>query len=452
MRIGYAHGSFLRSPLTVAALIAVAIAALGILQAALNAPEWVGNWRTTSSSLRYATLWGACITAAAAAWVMAAPRRGRYAPMLTVASRPAWRVYLPALLAVIGGSIAGYVAVAAYAALATRGAATHGTLNVMEMVPALGWTMAGAGAGVIAGRLLPPMVAPVAAPILPYLLPAVGATVDFSSGRTFLGDLFGLDDSARDYLRVPAELLIGKSLLWIFLGAAALAWVLKVSRWAYPLALAAGFAAAPSLLVAGVRYDVPAEYAVACVGDHPRVCTDRAHDHLLAQYHRLVQDQLGRIDGLTLDGYTVVQSSSLIADARHFTGDAPDLGTGDVVVEIANGYTSPAHQIDQRAFTARFGAGLFLTPCLAGPWQDGSALNDAAVRSMMLYAWWLQHNNLPTNGSTYIGEIKVGYVLSEDSNLAQRTRQFSALSDADRAAWLQRNGRSVLTCAPGADR
>src|SRR5690349_10045833 len=113
MRIGYARGSFLRSPLAVAVLIAVVIAALGVVQAVLNAQEWAGNWRTTSGSLRYATLWGACITAAAAAWVMAAPRRGRYAAMLTVASRPAWRVYLPALLAVIGGSLAGYLLVAA---------------------------------------------------------------------------------------------------------------------------------------------------------------------------------------------------------------------------------------------------------------------------------------------------------------------------------------------------
>ncbi len=452
MRIRYAHGSFLRSPLTVALLITAAIAAVGILQAALSAEEWAGNWRTTSASLRYATLWGSCITAAAAAWVMAAPRRSRYAAMLTVASRPAWQVYLPALLAVIGGSVAGYVVVVVYAALTTRSVATHGALNVVEMAPALGWTMAGVGYGVIAGRFLPPVVAPVAAPIMPYLLPAVGMTVDFSTGRTFFGDLFGLDDSARDYLRVPAELLIGKSLLWILLGAAGLAWTLRSNRLAYTLTVLAGFAAAASFLVAGTRYEVPAEYAVACVGDGPRVCTDRAHDHLLAQYHRLVVDHLGRIDGMSLADYTVVQSPSLIADGRRFTGDAPDPGAGQVVVEIAKGYTSPAHRIDQRAFAARFGAGLFLTPCLNGPPQDAAALTDAAARSMMLYAWWLQRNNLPTNGSNYAGEINVDYALAEDAALAERTRQFSALPDTDRAVWLQRNGRAVLTCASGADR
>jgi hypothetical protein len=452
VRIRHARGSFLRSPFAVGLVLGVVIAAQGVLEAALNAEEWTGNWRTTSTSLRYATLWGACITAAATAWVIAAPRRHRYAAMLTVSSRPAWRVYRPALTAVIGGSVAGYVVVAAYAVLTTRAVATHGSLDVAELLPALGWTMAGVGFGALAGRFLPPVVAPVAAPIMPYLLPAVGMSVDFSTGRTFFGDLFALDDSARDYLRVPAELLISKSVLWILLGVAALAWALRNSRQAYPVTVLAGFAAAASFLVAGVRYDVPAEYAVTCLGNDPRVCTDRAHDHLLPQYQRLVRQQLDHLGGLSLAGYTVVQSSTMTADAQRFTGRLPDLGAGQVVVEIADGYASPAHRIDRRAFTARFGAGLFVTPCLNGPPQDGTSLTDAAARSIMLYRWWLQSNNMPTNGSNFIGEVNVDYAVSEDSDLTQRAQQFAALPDAERAAWLGRNGQSVLSCSPGADR
>lgn len=430
MRIRYARGSFLRSPLIIGVALAVVIAAQGVLEAALNSEEWVGNWRTTSSVLHYATLWGGCFTAVAAAWVVASPRRHRYSAMLNAASRPAWQIYLRALLAVIGGSVAGYVLVAGYAAMATRGSATHGGLDVLEMVPALGWTMAGVGFGAIAGRLVAAFVAPAAAAIVPYLLTAAGMSVDFASGRTFFGDLFGLDDSARDYLRVPAELLACKSLLWILLGAAALAWILRSGRTAYALVLVAGFAAAGSFLVAGVRYDVASEHAAACLGGGPRVCTDRAHDHLLPEYQELVRGQLQHLDGISLDGYTVVQSPDLIADARQVT------------VEIAQGYTSPAHEIDRRVFAARFGTGLFLTRCLDTP---------AGARSIMLYRWWLLHNELPTDGSNYIGEMNVDYALSEDPTLAQRAQQFAAMSDADRGAWLRRNERNILTCAPGAD-
>ncbi|WP_410814958.1 hypothetical protein [Micromonospora sp. 067-2] len=433
-------------------LLALVIAVQGVTQAALRSEEWVGNWRTTSGSLRYATLWGGCITAAAAAWVIAAPRRGRYEPMLRVASRPAWRVYGSALSAVIGGSLMGYAVVAAYAVLATHGRATHGVVNVLDMLPAAGWTMAGVGFGVVAGRFLPPVVAPVAATTVPYLLSMVGVSVDFSSGRVFFGDLFGLDDSARDYLRVPNELLIGKTALWVLLGAAAVLWVMRSNRVAYALVLVAGVAAAGSFLTAGVRHAVPGEYAVACLGDNPRVCTDRAHDHLLPQYHRLVRQELGRVPGLSLTGRTVVHSSALIPDAQRLTGATPAQESGQIIIEVTKGYTSPAHEIDQRAFVARFGTGLFITPCLNAAPQNASSLNDAAARSVMLYGWWLRRNNLPTNGSNYTGEINVGYAFTEDAALAERSQAFSSMSDPDLAAWFERNGPQVMACVNGADR
>ncbi|MEH1014030.1 hypothetical protein V6U90_13085 [Micromonospora sp. CPCC 206060] len=452
MRIPYARGSFLRSPLAVGVLLALVIATQGVAQAALNAEEWIGNWRTTSSSLRYASLWGACVTAAAAAWAVATPRRNRYAPMLTTASRSAWRVYGAALTAVVGGSLLGYVVVAAYVIWTTQRSATHGTINVLDMLPAAGWTMAGAGIGVVAGRFLPAVVAPVAAATAPYLLPAVGMSVDLSTGRVFFGDLFGLDDSARDYLRPPTELLVSKTALWVLLGVAAVAWVLRSNRLAYALVLAAGFAAAGAFLVAGARYDVPEEYAIKCLGDSPRVCTDRAHDHLLPQYHRLVRQGLGHIDGLSLTGRTVVHSSSLFPNAQRFTETAADPGPGQLIIEITKGYTSPAHEIDPRAFVARLGTGLFFTPCLTAPPQNAASLDDARIRSMMLYGWWLRHHNLPTDGSNYTGEININYATAENAALATRTQAFTAMSDADRAAWFRRNGPTVLTCGDGADR
>jgi hypothetical protein len=452
MRIPYARGSFVRSPLAVGVLLAVVIGAQGIVEAALSAEEWVGNWRTTSSGLRYATLWGACITAAVAAWVVAVPRRSRYEPMVRTASRSAWRVYGAALTAVIVGSIVGYVVVAAYLVVATKDSATHGAVNLLDMLPAAGWTMAGVGFGVVAGRFLPAVVAPVAAATVPYLLPVVGVSVDFSTGRVFLEDLFGLDASARNYLRPPTELLIGKTALWVLLGAAAVAWVLRSSRLAYTLVLVAGVAAGGSFLVAGVRYDVPGEYAIECLGDSPRVCTDRAHDHLLPQYHRLVQENLGRVHGLSLTDHTVVHSSALIPDAQRFTGSIPEMETGQIIIEITKGYTSPAHQIDQRAFVARFGTGLFITPCLNAAPQKAASFDDAGMRSMMLYGWWLRNNNLPTNGSNYTGEINIGYAVAEDAALAKRVEAFSSMSDADRAAWFERNGQQALACADGVDR
>jgi hypothetical protein len=451
MRLRYARGSFLRSPLLAGVAIAVIVGAQGVAEAAFNSEMWLGSWRETSVVLKYATLWGACITAAAAAWMMAMPRRNRHTAMLPAAARSPVRIYAAPLVAVIGGSLAGYAMVFAYAARMTAGAATHGELNVWELLPAVGWTCAGFGFGVVAGRFLPAVVAPVAAAIVPYLLPAVGTAFDFSVDRTFFDDLFGLDDSTRDYMRVPTELLVGKSLLWIILGGAALAWVLRCRRQAYALAVVAGFAAAICFLVAGVRYDITQEYAVECLGSAPKVCTDRAHDHLLPQYRRLVGEQLGQLDGLSWDRYTVTQGSGLFELARHFTGTAPDAGAGQIVAEIANGYTSPAHKIDEHAFVAHFGFGLFVTPCYA-TLRNGSVPADAESRSTVLYYWWLTRNNLPTDGTNYTGEMNLDYALADDPSLAPRVRQFTAMSGADRAAWWQRNARSILTCASGTDR
>jgi hypothetical protein len=71
---------------------------------------------------------------------------------------------------------------------------------------------------------------------------------------------------------------------------------------------------------------------------------------------------------------------------------------------------------------------------------------------MMLYGWWLRNNNLPTNGSNYTGEINIGYAVAEDAALAKRVEAFSSMSDADRAAWFERNGQQALACADGVDR
>ncbi|HWH00972.1 MAG TPA: hypothetical protein VNV66_17055 [Pilimelia sp.] len=420
----------------------------GIVTVAAKSERWVGHWPNSSAVVGWATLWGACLAAGVAAWVVAAPRKGQYSQMLATASRPQGQVYGLALAAVGGGSLTGYLAVLGYVVQRTAPHATEGSLAVAELLPVAAWVVMAVGLGAAVGKLAPPMLAPILAALGPYLVYMWAIYADVYANRTFFSDLLAMDDSARDYLRLPTELLVAKAVMWACVGAALLLWVLRMRRASYVSTVAAGVAAAAAFLVAGVRVDVPRAYEAVCWSGAPRVCVDRAHHHIGQQYRRHVVAALGRLGAEMSTGVTVMQSAELFALAEKFTGTGDTAPTPvRLVVPVASRNTSPAHEIDPDRLTADTGFAVFLAPCLSHRAEQGHAGTQTGQRAAVaLYHWWLSMHGLPTDGSNYPGEVATGPALAENPALAEFARQFGAMSDDSRVAWLAKRRPALLSC------
>jgi hypothetical protein len=450
MARGQTPRTYLRSRTAVYVVVALITAGAGIATIHGKSERWVGHWPSSSAVVGWATLWGACVAAAAAAWIVAAPRRNSYQDTLDASSRSKARTYGPGLAAVAAASLTGSLGVFCFVLAATTPDAVRGGPDMFELLPILGWVAMPVGLGATLGRYLPPILAPVVAAVTPYFVYMWSVYTDIYINRPFLGDLLAMDDVSRDYLRIPVDLLIAKSVLWLAGGGALLAFFVSARRWAYGLAIACGLATAVAFQVAGARVEVPEEYAVVCLGEIPRVCVDRAHDHLADEYRDRIVAGLARAEGLDLSDVTIVQSVELFEFSANYAGTKEDPSQVQIVVPIAKRNTTPAHEIDGRTFPAYLGYGLFLTPCLSGSQNRGAAPSTEAQRTAtMLYDWWLTQHSLPRNGANFPGEVATEYIRTEDSTFAAEASAFKKMSDAERAAWFAQNQNSVFSCEAG---
>ncbi|WP_213451110.1 hypothetical protein [Rhizomonospora bruguierae] len=166
--------------------------------------------------------------------------------------------------------------VVAYAGWLTAPSATHGRLDVLELLTTVASVPMAVGIGAVVGRLIPATVAPIAGAVTPYVIYMCMVYADVYSNQVVFTDILWVDQVDRTYLRLPATLLLGRAIFWAAAGAALLGWLLRAKRAAYGLTLAAGFAAAGVLLTAGVRADAPDEYAALCFDGPPRVRRPRS--------------------------------------------------------------------------------------------------------------------------------------------------------------------------------
>ncbi|MET7420695.1 hypothetical protein [Dactylosporangium sp. NPDC005555] len=442
------HG-FIRGRIALFAGVSVLVALQGVATISERSERWVGHWPNTSATVGWAALWGSCLIAAATAWTVAAPRRGRYEHLLATSSRTRLRVYAPGLVTVLCGGLAGYLADIAYVAIRTAPEAVSGHADILEMLPLPASALAAVGTGAVCGRFVPPLLAPVVAAVVPYIAYMWVVYTDVYTDNLFFQDLLPMDDTPRDYLTVPAELLVSKTILALAVGVALLAWTLAAGRTAYGSAVVAGFALAAMFTVAGARADLPSAYAAVCTDGPPRTCVDRAHEHLADEYRRLLTSGIARLDGVDLTDVTFVQSAELLPNSAKFAGRPVPAGSGFVVVPLAEHFTMPAHSIDERAFPAYLGTGLFFAPCVAAT-TDGSAPPPGQRTAVLLYHWWLTVNGLPTGGGNFPGEVATAAIVADDQKVAEGVARFTAMSGAERGQWFSQHKRDILTCGTAA--
>ncbi|MFV2012756.1 MULTISPECIES: hypothetical protein [unclassified Micromonospora] len=413
----------------------------GIASVASKSQRWSGHWANSSVVIGWAGVWGACIAAGATALILAAPRSRGYDDLLRASSRSQARIHLAGLATVAAGSLAGYTVVTGYVAAATATSATHGGLDIVELLPTAASVPLAVGIGALLGRLAPPRIAPVAAAVAPYLIYMAVVYAEAYSGQIAYMDLLWTDQVDRTYLRLPAELLVSRAVLWMMLGVALLGLSLHALRLAYASAVVASLSAAVALLSVGTRIEVPAAYAAACSGEQPRVCVDRAHDHILPEYQREIVTSVQPVQGLDLSAMVVVMDEHLAVPGADLPGSGPDARR--VIVPIVKRNTSPAHEIDSATLTANVGFALFLAPCMARP----TAAEDVGLTTAAaLYHWWLTSHGLPTDGTNFPGEPSLDSILIENEEAARTAGSFVRLVEEERQEWFSESTESVLTC------
>lgn len=436
--------SYLRRPALLSVAVGLVTASQGIVIVWSRSEQWSGHWPSTSATVGWAVLFGASVSAAAAAWVIASPRRARYRDLLAASSRSPIRVYAVGLVAVGFGSFAGYASVVGYMVTVTAPTATHGNLNEWDLLPVLGSIPAAVGTGAAVGRIAPPLLAPLLAAVVPYLGNGIVVYADFYFfSRPVLEDLWPMDDRDRSHLAAPWELLGLKGFLGLAFGAAVVGWTLSARRLAFAGSALTSVTLAGVILLAGVRMEVPDSYRAICTDDKPVVCVDRAHDHLLNQYQEHVAAELAKLPGLDLSGTAFVHSHTLFDLSNRFTGTAPELEAEHVIVApVSKGNTAPAHQIDARRFTADFGYTLLAQACVGSPSERWDGL--------LLYELWLITNGLPTDGSNFPGEPNLARLLGTEPQLQKQRTDLAALTATEQATRFATRARAVLSCASSA--
>lgn len=252
-----------------------------------------------------------------------------------------------------------------------------------------------------------------------------------------------MDYSARVHLLPPPELLIAKAVLAVAFGAALLSWMLGARRMRFGASLVAGLALSATLLVAGVRIEQPATYAVVCASDRlPIVCVSSAYEHVLDDYSNHIDAELSKLSGIDMSGVVFVSEEHLLDLSEHHTGVMLDLepGTLMAVVPVANGNTDPAHRVDPALFTVNFGRSVFYQDC-------GTALEFSGP---VVYEWWLALNDLPTDGSNFPGEGPVRSHINADPDLAAQRQRLAELTPAEQQARIADHWRNLKSCATGA--
>ncbi|MFG1955390.1 hypothetical protein, partial [Micromonospora sp. NPDC048830] len=255
------------------------------------------------------------------------------------------------------------------------------------------------------------------------------------------------DQVDRTYLRIPVETLAGRALFWAALGGALIAWTMRSGRHAYSLLLLAGFACSAVLLTAGARTEAVGEYEAVCIESQPRVCVDRAHDHLGTEYQRRIRENLAALRGIDMSSVTFVPAPDLFELSRRYSGSMPS-AQRILTVPLIDGRTSPAHRIGGASFDASFGFSVFLAPCLQGdgPTAGQPTGSHGTRAAFVLYDWWLGVRDLARDGTNFPGELKVQSILAEDPGMSKASEAFAQMDEGRREEFLRSHQADLANC------
>lgn len=407
----------------------------------VDTPNWLGSWGETGAALESSTRLSYPLVGALAAWVSSAPKRERFAPWISAASRPRLQLLLRlgarcALLSCAGFAVA---AIGVFVATATQ--ADFGTLPILSIMAVCCGFVASAGIGVAIGQWIPG-----------YVAPAVGLAVIFAwgylaSGLTpLLEPLEGFavaSDRGRTFFEIIPWVFVLRSVFLVALGVAVLALAARDSTWWLWSLTAVCLCATPLVLTGSSTMQfMPAAAKEKCeVRGAVRVCLTAARWHEVRDVMAVGKPLLTQLSGLNPGRITLREEP--LPGAQETVVSSEEV---TVPIGVVNGFNGNAHQVSPTDLLILISNRIFRERCTPQDAPNGER-GPVATATDVVESWALRSIGVAVDGSAGFNAP----VLTDESldwrKIASFRSAWEKASLAVKTRWLSRHRADIFACS-----
>ncbi|GEM_PF-3202617 len=421
-------------------VVAVAVAQTAVLA---SWRTWVGSWPQTAAALGQVLLITGPVAAGVTAWVVRGERREGVRWLWKASSRPrsvpAFRLGAECALWAITGITLGSLVPLVW----TAREAAFGRPGLWVWFPMAAGVLGVCLLGVVAGLGFRPVFAAAAAAVGIY-----GATV----AALFIGDdvlaaLSPYDGRTMFFYRVPAWIHALQGIWFVLAAAAVLVRFEGLRRASGFLAVAAGLAASPLLLVGwnDRRPDPEAMRFVCEIGPRVEVCLPQAKAHMLPEVAAAVDEFWTVADGLVEQGIRLVDDEAAgIGGFDEALGSLPEPQVDQVMLSAFTDL-SAVSRLDRSQFLGdlvRWTVGdQRLDPTDTQP----SRLPTPATPAHVLTRWFYERFDLPLDGSGWPGAPILDERVVDYTNVLDELRWLTGLSPEDRRGWFAEHRSQIMS-------
>ncbi len=421
-------------------VVAVAVAQTAVLA---SWRTWVGSWPQTAAALGQVLLITGPVAAGMSAWVVRGEHREGIRWLWKASSRPrslpAFRLGAECSLWAMAGLVLGSLIPVVW----TAREAAFGRPGLWVWLPMAAGVFGVCLLGVVAGLRLRSIFAAVAAAVGIY-----GVTV----AALFIGDdilaaLSPYDGRTTFFYQIPAWIHALQGIWFALAATAVLVRFEGLRRASGFLAIAAGLAASPLLLVGwdDRRPDPEAMRFVCETGPRVEVCLPQAKVHMLAEVVAAADEFWTVADGLVEQGIRLVDDEAAgIAGFDEALGSLPE-APGNQVMLSAFTDISAVSRLDRPQFLGdlvRWTVGpQRLDPADAQP----SRLPAPATPADVLTRWLYEQLDLPLDGSGWPGAPILDERAVDYTGARDRLQWLTARSPEDRREWFVEHRSQIMS-------
>lgn len=425
------RGAALAPPLRAASSLTACLLAAALVVPLTRPEEWIGYLPTTLGAAEQGSVWMSMVACGAGAWLAGQARTHGFDEWSSASPRSAAARLVPALALLFSIAVAAQLLATAVLLLFSTGyglSAPGGNYDLLLLLPTMwGYVLFWIVSGVALGRFVRREIALPLAGVLPYV--AYAALALYAGDGPFAAFALG-DGRSFDYVRPTLAFILARGVFWVSVGLLGMAALLQLRRTRSAAAWITSLSAGLVLFQGPAFVALPTALDSVCLGVDPVICIDGSHASVLPRYRSAT-------DNLWSATPAALRPDAVGSDDAVLKGQPGTV----LVVPPVRGFTSPSRLIDRTAFSGRYGDQLFLLkPCRGG----------ATEEALVLVLWWRLTNNVPVDGSAFVGDLNFQASVPNADRLQKKADAIAAMSLTEREAWFRANAAAIRACEPWA--